>query len=327
MTEGRDDRACMRGLLRLLMGLLALLTASCSSTDAPNQATGPDVEFPPYHAEPASSAQDSVAYRDLGVSCILPGGGWLVDSTKMGIWIMDGAGQSRRRLLSSGTNPCWSGDGSEIVFELGGQLVVTRTDSLNFRIITSGARDQFPDWSPVDSRIVFESTRQRPGGGRSIWVVNANGTGLTNFGTTHPGEWRMPAWSPDGSKIVHIRFPLSTTEIYVMDQDGTNPVRLTSNTVDDKYPQFSPDGTQIAFQRPNQAGIPQIWVMATDGSGQRRVTQEGGMEPAWSRDGQSLIYVRFDPYRNLATDGVLWRIDFESGTESQLLQRWPQGCP
>jgi TolB protein len=53
------------------------------------------------------------------------------------------------------------------------------------------AFDRTPDWSPAGDRIVFETDRD---GNREIYVMNANGTGLTNL-TGNPALDATPAWS------------------------------------------------------------------------------------------------------------------------------------
>lgn len=307
----------------------ALLIASSSCGDEPTRPPSIEAQYPPRHGASASSIQDSIVFQDFGVTCVYSGGAYVVDSTKAGIWIVDPAGQFRRRLLSVGTYPDWSRDGLEIVFELDGRLVITPTDSLDFHPITSGARDQFPDWSPVSDRIAFESTRQNPGGHRSIWTVNSDGSGLARVGIFDSTSWRKPDWSPDGATIVHVRYinGISTSEIFSMNQDGTNPSRLTINGVDDDFPQFSPDGTRIAFVRQDVSGTPQAWVMNSDGTAERQVTASGAWWPTWSRTGAELIYSRFDARSSLSTNGVLWKIDVSSGAESQILNAWPDQCP
>ena len=57
------------------------------------------------------------------------------------------------------------------------------------------------------------------------------------------------------------------SEIYVMESDGTNPVRLTQNPAVDAYPAWSPDGTKIAFTSTRRNGFTwEIYVMNTDGT-------------------------------------------------------------
>ena len=81
---------------------------------------------------------------------------------------------------------------------------------------------------------------------------------------------------------------LNGREIYTSNADGSDPLRLTTNTVADTDPAYSPDGTKIAFTRGND-----IWVMNADGSGQVAVTGVEGpdSEPAWSPDGAQIVYV------------------------------------
>ena len=77
-------------------------------------------------------------------------------------------------------------------------------------------------------------------------------------------------------------------EIYTTNADGSDPLALTTNTVADTDPAYSPDGTRIAFARTND-----IWVMNPDGGGQVAITGAEGpdSEPAWSPDGTQIVYV------------------------------------
>jgi TolB protein len=74
------------------------------------------------------------------------------------------------------------------------------------------------------------------------------------------------------------------SEIYVMDADGKNPVRLTENKAQDVHPCWSPDGRRIAFAS-DRSGEYEIYVMQRDGSNQQRITQdpeEPNTDPFWS---------------------------------------------
>src|SRR5215210_3104133 len=77
-------------------------------------------------------------------------------------------------------------------------------------------------------------------------------------------------------------------EIWTTAADGSDPLRLTTNTVADTDPAYSPDGARIAFTRSND-----IWVMNADGSGQVAITALEGpdSDPAWSPDGSQIVYV------------------------------------
>jgi Tol biopolymer transport system component len=99
-------------------------------------------------------------------------------------------------------------------------------------------------------------------------------------------------------------------EIYVMNiadaprsegTYGSDLRRLTNNRADDTSPAWSPDGTQIAFvsdrDDPNPINCSpdcdyKIYVMNSDGSGQRRLTDSPLKEshPAWSPDGAWIVF-------------------------------------
>ena len=83
-------------------------------------------------------------------------------------------------------------------------------------------------------------------------------------------------------------------QIWVIDADGKNPIRLTDGSVD-SYPDWSPDGKKILYDAhldPEEHNLPPggITVMDTDGNNKRPLTDEGA-RPSWSPDGKRIAFV------------------------------------
>jgi WD40-like Beta Propeller Repeat len=82
-----------------------------------------------------------------------------------------------------------------------------------------------------------------------IWSMRADGTRARPL-TSAPAMEFDPTWSPDGSRIAyrHQTGDDGTTEIFVMDADGSDQRNLTGNDVADYWgPAWPPDGSSIAF--------------------------------------------------------------------------------
>jgi Tol biopolymer transport system component len=139
-----------------------------------------------------------------------------------------------------------------------------------------------PAWSP-DSRFLAISMLDSTSQG-SLYRVSLSDTAmlplLQGQGAYNAEIFSDPIYSPDGTRIAFTKWGSGldqTSEIWIMNADGTNPSRLTSGHYD-WYPAWSPDGNKIAFGR----GYPDnIFLMDSDGTGVTQVTRSGGQYPTW----------------------------------------------
>lgn len=101
-----------------------------------------------------------------------------------------------------------------------------------------------------------------------------------------------PVFSPDGKQVVFASRRDNDYEIYRMNADGSDVIRLTNSPGIDNQPVYSPDGKQIAFTSNRDLNY-EIYVMNADGSNVRRVTNHTERDDfaCWSKDGRSLFFV------------------------------------
>src|SRR5437899_3043132 len=100
--------------------------------------------------------------------------------------------------------------------------------------------------------------------------------------------------SVDGNKIVFNSNRTGTSQVYVMNADGSGQTQLTFDSAPkDQVSDWSPDGSKIAYLADTH-GISDvvnpswgdIWVMNADGSGQHAITHNAtDYGTAWSPDG------------------------------------------
>jgi TolB protein len=135
-----------------------------------------------------------------------------------------------------------------------------------------------------------------------IYVINSDGTNLTNVTEGAAALGSQPTFTPDGDEII---FPVdhnnSNTDIYVVSSDGTNLTNVTeTKAAREEDPAVSPDGNQIVFVRdfdtPNPPPRSEVYVMDTDGTNQKRLTYDVGikLQPAFSPDGEKVAFTRMN---------------------------------
>jgi Tol biopolymer transport system component len=118
-----------------------------------------------------------------------------------------------------------------------------------------------------------------------------------SFGLVGPASRAEAAFSGPNGRIAFVRFTFETDpEVFTIDADGSNRVRLTRNGSGDTSPAWSSDGRWLAWECHvgNGQVTGEVCVMRPDGSGKRQLTSgpAGHRYPSWSPDGRRLVYVR-----------------------------------
>src|SRR5262245_47902761 len=135
-----------------------------------------------------------------------------------------------------------------------------------------------------------------PNGRVKIYTIDLSNGRITPL--TPSGDWNdeQPRWSPDGQRIAFKSDRAGSYNLYVMDADGRNVVRITDHGANDHDPAWLPDGQSLLFasdrdRGPGRVDLYRLWL--NDRSVERLTNNFEGFAfmPSASPDGNWAAFV------------------------------------
>jgi TolB protein len=265
-----------------------------------------EITLSQWSAPPSNAAM--VTFGAIGVSGgKLSVAGWVYDAKDpstpqiLGKQYSDTASQDEARLIAHRF-------ADEIILRLGGGLNGIAETHIYFVSSRSGAKEIWqmdydgqgehqlthlgeislsPHISPGNDRVAFSSL------GKNGWSIRMYSLVLGRLvGFTTPGGTTLsPAWSSDGAHLAFSSDKTGDSEIWVTDANGGGAHQITVFKGPDVSPSWNPKTNSQIVWVSGRTGLPQIYIMDSDGANVQRMTDGGyATSPSWSPNGQFLTF-------------------------------------
>lgn len=219
------------------------------------------------------------------------------------IWMIGIDGQGATQLTNTPApevHPTWSPDGQRICYcrldSRSGQWelwIIDLRQPGTRKFVGYGA---YPRWSPVGDVILYQRARERGQRWFSIWtlqLVNGEPRFPTEIAASATEAYILPAFSPDGRRIVFCAASPSgdgggghpsASDLWIVNADGSEPVRLTESQGSNYSPIWGRDG-RVYFTS-TRGGSESIWSVSPIMS--IPATRPAPVEGSWERTAVSL---------------------------------------
>lgn len=252
------------------------------------------------------------------------------------IYVMNPDGSGLRRVTDTSSNeahPVFAPSGDRIYFSSddsgNSQIYSVNIDGSNRRRLTDNlANDLNPVISPDGLSIAFNSDRS---GSSQIWIMEADGADQTQI-TSSGGIDASPSFAPAGSgrKLAYHGSASGSFQIYTLTYTvgpyaAGLPSRISpSDTSNQVFPAWSPNGTNIAFITDIDAPVPELYNWSLSTSTASRLTTNSAIEtkPYFTNDGSSIVFASdvsgdLEIYRVAATGGVAARLTTDAAIDTE----------
>jgi len=217
--------------------------------------------------------------------------------------------------LAPAAHAAFPGQNGKIAFtsdrDLGGvgrQIFVMSPNGSGITQLTSSVGDKsHPSWSPDGTKIAFANRDPSDFDpdcddffvmcNGEIYVMNADGTGVTRMTNTPTWDESWPKWTPDGSELTFNRsFGCDPT---CPPRSNSVTLNLASGTERETglgsiwEAAWSPDGQRVAYTRPDEDRY--LYTAKTDGSDERIFCctdrpNAWAATPDWSPNGSAIVF-------------------------------------
>jgi TolB protein len=218
------------------------------------------------------------------------------------IWSMDYDGANQKQVTfykSTSTFPAVSADGTKIAFTsyLRGNpsiLIHSVETGRNLRFYNQVASmNAASDFTPDSQQLLLYSTA---GNLRyaQLFIANVDGTNFRRLSNSQAIEVEPKVNPKTGREVVFVSGRSGMPQIYKMNMDGADVVRLTTGEGEAVNPAWHPDGQHIAFAwtRGYEPGNYNIFVMDVATQQFVQLTHGTGRNenPSWAPDGRHIVF-------------------------------------
>jgi Tol biopolymer transport system component len=170
--------------------------------------------------------------------------------------------------------------------------------------LTTQGTDAWPIWSPDGRRVLFERD------GKQLMSIAADGSGAIETLMAETGL-SVPASASEKLLIYLLNSGEGRFQIWSRPMSGPGEAqRFTESNFGMSDAELSPDGHWMVYGS-NDSGTNEIWVQAFPAGERHRISTNGGLNPAWARNGRELFYLAFG---SAGSARAMMAVDFTPGT-------------
>jgi Tol biopolymer transport system component len=211
------------------------------------------------------------------------------------LWKRDLDGQNAVQLTFNETNalgsaeqnllvndaPSWTSDGKRIIYALEGDVWMIDADGYNPKTLLMGHAALCPTLFPDGKNLLYLSNENDSV--YNLWTEDMTEKSVKKL--TQYTDWNIgsPSISGDGKKILFNLYRENTTQIYIIDADGTNAVNLTTST-HNLCPRYAMGDKKVVYcgwQSSVDDGL-NLSIVNVNGTDSKTLSADFGSSPSWA---------------------------------------------